>query len=65
MFCDILGSLRPGDVQARFLKHFEQLKDAGERLPRFCAVSAYPPLEALISRPADVEEKANRLPRRW
>jgi hypothetical protein len=48
-----------------FLKHFEQLKNAGERLPGIGAVSAYPSLEPSIRGPAEVKEKANRVPRRW
>jgi hypothetical protein len=52
-------SLRP------FLERFEQLKNAGERLPGVGAVGAYPSLEPSVRSPAEVEEKANRLPRRW
>ena len=48
-----------------FLEHFEQLKNAGERLPGVGALGAYPSLEPSVRSPAEVEEKANRLPRRW
>jgi hypothetical protein len=48
-----------------FLEHFEQLKNAGEWLPGIAAVGAYPSLEPSVRGPAEVEEKANRLPRRW
>ena len=47
-----------------FLEHFEQFEHAGERLPGAGAVGAYLPLETPLRSPVDIEEKANRLPRR-
>ena len=48
-----------------FLEHFEQFEHAGERLPGAGAAGAYLSLEASVRSPVDIEEKANRLPRRW
>ena len=48
-----------------FLEHFEQFEHAGERLPGAGAVGAYLSLEPPVRSPVDIEEKANRLPRRW
>ena len=52
-------------VCACFLENFEQLEDAGERLPGVGAVGAHSSLDPSVRSPADVEEKPNRLPRRW
>jgi len=48
-----------------FLKNFEQLKNARERHPASGAVGTYPSLDPSVRSSADVEEKANRLARRW
>jgi hypothetical protein len=48
-----------------FLKHFEQLEHAGEMLPGVGAVATYSSLEPSVRSSVDIEEKANRLPRRW
>ena len=48
-----------------FLEHFEQFEHAGERLPGAGAASAYLSLETPVRSPVYIEEKANRLPRRW
>ena len=48
-----------------FLEHFEQFEHAGERLPGAGAVGSYLSLETPVRSPVDIEEKANRLPRRW
>jgi hypothetical protein len=50
-----------------FLKHFEQFEHAGERLPGAGAgaLGAYLSLETPLRSPVDIEEKANRLLRRW
>ena len=52
-----------------FLEHFEQFEHAGERLPGAGAgadaAGAYLSLETSVRSPVDIEEKANRLPRRW
>jgi hypothetical protein len=48
-----------------FLEHFEQLEHAGERSPLVGALSANSPLESSVRHAFDIEEKANRLPRRW
>jgi hypothetical protein len=47
------------------LKRFEQLKHPGERFPSVGAIGMYSSLEPSIWSSADIEQKANRLPRRW
>jgi hypothetical protein len=48
-----------------FLERFEQFEYAGERLPGAGAAGAYLSLKTPVRSPVDIEEKANRLPRRW
>ena len=58
-------------VYGCFLEHFEQFEHARERLPGAGAgagagaVGAYLSLKPSARSPVDIEEKANRLPRRW
>jgi len=47
-----------------FLERFEQFEHAGERLPAAGAVGSYLSLKPPVRSPVDIEEKANRLPRR-
>ena len=47
------------------LEHFEQFEYAGERLPYAGVVGSYLSLETPLRSPVDIQEKANRLTRRW
>jgi hypothetical protein len=60
-----LRASRSMRVYVCFLEHFEQFEHAGELLPGTGAVGAHLSLKPPIRTPADIEEKANRLPQRW